>query len=165
MPAAAIACPDPSYVLKVALVFQDEGTRLRARQVCHRLAKVVGERAIQCTEWRINDLQDRRVFCEGVTALAEADAIAIAVRDTERLPGVFYLWVNLWLQRRYGTPGALIALVGPLAKSNPAANELRSYLHAIADQGHLDFLLKECPRPDEPTRGVPEDLLEWAEAA
>jgi hypothetical protein len=101
-----------------------------------------------------------------VAALARADAIVIALHEADRLPGAFYLWVNLWLQERSGLPGALVALVVSPEESNPAAkNETRSYLAAVASQGRLEFFLQECNQPGESIPDVREDVTRWAEAA
>jgi hypothetical protein len=88
------------------------------------------------------------VFSEGARALALADAIVICVEDREPLPDVFYRWVNLWLglreRRGDGLPGALIALIGRCGDSGAGFDEMASYFHAVAQQGELELLLREC---------------------
>jgi hypothetical protein len=134
--------------VNIALVYQDALTRRRAGEVRDRLGEVVGEEAIHCTEWKISDLEEPRVYSEGVRALAGADVIVVSLYEAERLPSVFYLWVNLWLQVRSGFPGALVALVVPGEGSNFGANETRRYLCAVASQGALELL--ESNRPNRP---------------
>jgi hypothetical protein len=162
----AIALMDGGYALNVALVYQDALTRQWAGRVRDRMAEVVGEAAIRCTEWKISDLRERRAFSEGAAVLARADVIVVSLYAAERLPAIFYLWVNLWLQQRSGLPGALVALVLSPEESNPAAtNETRRYLAAVASQDCLEFFLQECNQPGESIPDLREDIMRWAEAA
>lgn len=160
-----IACRDAGYSLKVALVYQDALTRQWAGQVRDRMAEVAGPEALRCTEWQISNLKERDAFSEGATALTQADVIVVSVYETERLPSVFYLWVNLWLQQRSRRPGLLIALVVPSAESKAGAMETRRYLCAVADQGGMEFLMHKCNQPGGPACVLPEDFMAWAKAA
>jgi hypothetical protein len=154
------------YALNVALVHHDAPTRQRAGQVRDLMAAVVGPDAVRCTEWKIGDLIEPRIFWEGVAALARADVIVVSLREAERLPAVFYLWVNLWLQERCGLPGALVALiVSPEEASSLAKNETRKYLSAVASQGRLEFFMQECNQPGESIRDLRENIMHWALAA
>jgi hypothetical protein len=154
------------YTLKVALVYQDALTRQWAGQVRGQMVEVVGRDAIRCTEWKIGDLLQRRVFSKGAAALAQADVIVISLYEAERLPSAFYLWVNVWLQQRSGLPGALVALVvRPQEPSLVAKNETRSYLYAVVSQGHLEFMLQESKQPGNPIEFLGEDIIQWAKAA
>ncbi|MGD0259197.1 MAG: hypothetical protein ABSD29_05155 [Verrucomicrobiota bacterium] len=162
----AIAWMNARYALNVALVYQDALTRQWAGQVRDRMAQVVGQEAIHCTEWKIGDLTKPKVYWEGVAALGQADAIVVSLYEADRLPAAFYLWVNLWLQERSGRPGALVALVVPPEELNSGAkNETRRYLSAVASQGRLEFLIQECNLPSEPIRDLREDIMRWAKAA
>jgi hypothetical protein len=156
---------DFGYSLNVALVFQDDLTQRWAKQTRDLLAKIAGEGAVRSTEWNLGDLRQAEVFRKGTAALAQADAIVIAIHETTRLPAEFYLWVNLWLQQRNGLPGALITLVGTTGDSGVASIETRSYLHAVASQGHLELLFKRYPLSGEPPKDLAEDLTQWAQAA
>jgi hypothetical protein len=159
----AVAGSDEGYAVNVALVYQDALTRHWAGQVRERLGEVVGKEAIQPTEWNINDLKEPRVYSEGARALARADMIVVSLYEAERLPPVFYLWVNLWLQVRSGFPGALVALVVPVEESNFGANETRRYLCAVASQGGLELL--ESNQPGRPIRDLRDDSFQWRRAA
>jgi hypothetical protein len=162
----AIARLNTGYALKVALVYQDALTQQWAGQVRDHMAGVVGQAAIHCTEWKISDLGERRAYLEGAAALAQADVIVVSLHETERLPAIFYLWVNLWLQQRSELPGALVALVVPLEELNPAAkNETRWYWAAVASEGRLEFFMQECKQPGEPIAELREDIMRWAKAA
>jgi hypothetical protein len=122
------------------------------------MARVVGRDAPRCTEWKISDLVEPRVYWEGVAALAHADVIVVSLYAADRLPASFYLWVNLWLQERFMHPGVLVALLIPTEESNSGSIETRRYLSAVAHQGHLEFLIQERNRQGEPTREVEEDI-------
>ena len=162
---AALTSPKAGYTLNVAIVYQDVLTRQWAGQVRDLMAGVVGQDAIRCTEWRISDLVEPRVYWESVVTLAHADVIVVSLHVADRLPAAFYLWVNLWLQERSVRPGVLVALLVAPERSNSEATETRRYLTAVASQGHLEFLIQESNRPGEPTRDFVEDIMQWAEAA
>jgi hypothetical protein len=161
-----IAGLNAGYVLSVALVYPDAPTQQWAGQVRDLMAAVVGPEAFHCTEWKISDLIEPKVFWEGVAALAHADVIVVSLREAERLPAVFYLWANLWLQERCGLPGALVALiVPPEESSSQAKNETRRYLSAVANQGRLEFFMQECNQPGEPIRDLRGNIMHWTLAA
>jgi hypothetical protein len=161
-----LAGMNAGYALNVALVYHDAPARQWAGQARDLMAAVVGPEAVHCTEWKISDLIEPKVYWEGLAALAHADVIVVSVREAERLSAVFYLWVNLWLQERCGLPGALVALIAPPeAARSQASNETRRYLSAVASQGHLEFFMQECNQPAEPIRDLMEDFMHWALAA
>jgi len=162
---ATITSLDAGYGLNVAVVYQDALTRQWAGQVCDRMAEVVGHEAVRCTEWAISDLTAPGAFSEGVAALARADIIVVSLYEADRLPATFYLWVNVWLQKRCGLPGALVALLVPPEESEAASMETRRYLSAVASQGHLEFLVQECNRPGELIRDFGAYVARWAQAA
>ena len=149
--------PTAGYALNVAIVYQEALTWQWAGQVCDPMAGVVGQDAIHCTEWKISDLVEPRVYWEGVVALAHADVIVVSLHPADRLPATFYLWVNLWLQERSMRPGVLVALIVAPEESNAGAVETRRYLSAVASQGHLKFLMREHSQPGETSREVEED--------
>ena len=145
------AWTEAEHNTKVALVFQDAETRCWAEGGRDFIAEQTGSGSVQSTTWQISNLSDPGYFTCGVQALAQADAIVMAVREVDRFPGAFYLWVNLWLQVRAGKPGTLIALVGSSGHANPETLETRRYLHAIASQGGLELVMKEF----DPTSSSP----------
>ena len=154
------------YALNVALVYQGALTRQWAGQARELMAAVAGPDAVRCSEWTINDLIEPKVYWQSVAALAHADVIVVSLHEAERLPAVFYLWVNLWLQERCRLPGALVALVVPPEEPKSQANhETRRYLSAVASQGRLEFFVQDCTQPGEPMRDLKADLTHWALAA
>lgn len=161
-----IATKDSGYALNVALVHHDAPTRQWAGRVRDLMAAAIGPDAVRCTEWEISNLIEPKVYWEGVAALAHADVIVVSLHEAERLPAVFYLWVNLWLQERGGLPGALVALVVPAEESNSRAkHETRSYVSALASQGRFEFFMQECTQPGEPIHDLKADIMHWALAA
>jgi hypothetical protein len=152
----SVVGPNLDRAVNVALVFQDGWTRQRAGQARDQLTEILGVDGIHCTEWKISDLRQPGTFSEGAAALARADVIVVSVQEAERLPSVFYVWVNLWLQERSGLHGTLVGLVLPSAGSNSRVGEMRRYLCAVASQAGLELL--ESNDPDEPIRALREDL-------
>jgi hypothetical protein len=159
------AWPPTGYSLNVALLYQDALTRDWAEQVREFMAYMLGEEALHCTEWNINELRRPATFWDGVQALTKADIIVVAIQEAERLPAQFYLWVNLWLQQRSRRSGALVGLVGTSGESTAASHETRRYLHALASQGHLDLILKQCDPSSGPVSVPGEELRHWAKSA
>jgi len=154
---------DEDYTLNVAIVYQDLPTQQWAGRVREQMAELVGEEAIHCTEWKIDNLNEPHAYSKGVAALARADVIVVSLYEAKRLPSAFYLWVNLWLQVRSGFPGALVSLVVPAEGLDGGAKETRRYLCAVASQGRLELL--ESDQPSEPIHGLREDVFQWAKAA
>jgi hypothetical protein len=154
---AAISSPKAGYALNVAVVYQDLFTRQWVGQVRDLMAGIVGQEAIRCTEWKISNLVQPSAYWEGVAALAHADVIVVSLNAADRLPGTFYLWVNMWLQERSGRPGVLVTLLAEAEDANSGAIETRRYLAAVAHQGQLQFLINERSRQGETTREVEED--------
>jgi hypothetical protein len=150
--------------LNLALAYEDLITREWAQPVLDLVIEVAGEDAVRCTDWKIGDLREPRVYTGGAAAVARADVIVIAVHEAERFPAEFYVWTNLWLLMRSHAPGALVALVGGSGEAGPAHYETRSYFHALATQGGLDLFFKQC----DPTCGKPgaswEKLTQWADS-
>lgn len=148
--------------LNLALAYEDLTTREWARPVRDLVIEAAGEDAVRCTDWKVGDLREPRVYTDGAAAMARADVIVVAVHEAERFPAEFYVWTNLWLLMRSHVPGALVALVGGSGEASPAHYETRSYFHALASQGQLDLFLKQC----DPTCGKPgapwEKLRQWA---
>jgi hypothetical protein len=153
------------YHLNVALVYQDSTTRHCAVEVRDLIAERSGQGVVRSTEWLISNLVQPSVFTLGIQALAKADAIVIAVRETDRFPGAFYMWVNLWLQVRSGKVGALVALVETSTEESAEFMETRRYLHAVASQGGLELILKECEPTELPWNLEPHDLKLLARTA
>jgi hypothetical protein len=156
--------PHPGYTLNLALVYQDALTRRWARDVQALIGKRIGNDSVRCTEWDISRLKQGQAFTEGVVTLTQADVIVIANHGENRLPGEFYLWVNLWLQQRSRLTGALVALVAGSEESKVSSGEVQEYLKAVAAQGRLEFFLKECELKGEPPIRR-DDVIEFAEAA
>ena len=154
-----------SYSLKVALVYQDGLTRTWAKQVRELVAKVIGDAALSCTEWRIDLLKEPAIYTAGAIVLAQADVMVFAVDEASPFPPEFYLWVNLWLQMRSMTSGALAALLGTSGQASRAHNEVRSYLHALAGQARLELFFKECEPAAEVSSNLGQEFIEWAHAA
>jgi len=157
--------PAEDYSLDVAVVYQDSSTRAWADEVVGLMAKQAGEGAVQSTEWLINNLTEPASFTQGIQALANADAIVIALRDMDQLPREFYLWVNLWLQVRSGKPGALVALVDGSSADGSESTEASRYLHAVASQGGLEIFVKQCSATGSSLGFEPDDLRPLARAA
>ena len=110
-----------------------------------------------CREsWKVSDLARAFTFADAVQAAAEADVLVISIRDAGELPLLLHVWVDAWMPRRAGRPGALVALIGVPAKPDALSGRAHEYLDSIARQAGLDFLPRERRLPEESTVAVPE---------
>ena len=161
---ATVALPRAHYVLNVALVYQDSVTQRRAQQVRELLAQTVDEDALSCTEWRIDRLKEPKTYTAGAVALAQADVMVFAVDEDKPFPPEFYLWVNLWLEMRSVSSGALVALLGTSGQWSRTHNEVKSYLYAVASQARLSLFFKEGDADAEVTNSLGAEFIQWANA-
>lgn len=151
--------PEAEYLLKVAVVYQDNSTRRWARQVCDRVRDLVGEDAARCRTWSLDELLTPERLAQAAAEAAQADVIVVALHAEEDLPPALHSWVEAWLPHRLQVAGALVALLGPSEAAGAEQDHVRQYLHAIACQGGLDFLVEERPRPAGLPAAVQGELL------
>jgi hypothetical protein len=147
LPEAVFGASGDEFRLSLTVVYEDLPTRLWARSFCGRVAELVGQDAVRCTWWKIGELSEPAVLAGAVSTAMRADVLVIAIRAAEGLPLPFYVWVDGWLSNRPQGGAALIALIA--MPDNPGArlDRARDYLHAVARQGRLDFVVEERKLP------------------
>jgi len=139
---------EPEAALNVAVAYEDPLTRHWVDELWGRVGQLIGGGSIQRKTWKIADLVHQRVFGDATRAAAKADVLVIAVRDTREVPLILYVWIDAWLPRRAGLPGALVALIGVPAQPSAQAGCTHRLLEMVARRAGLDFLPRECKLPD-----------------
>ena len=113
----------------------------------------------------MNDLLHGKVYADSVAALTRADVIVVCLYEAERMPSIFYLWVNVWLQERSRFPGVVVATVVASEEMGPFTNETWRFVHAIASQGRLNLSIQDYNQPLQPVLGPKDGPARLAEAA
>jgi hypothetical protein len=129
--------------LNIVLVYEDERTHRWSREVLARVREIAGDRSVRSTCWNIADFKESGVLAGAVSMAMKADIIVAAICDTKKMRLPFYMWVESWLPNRVQRLGALVALVGECEENAGETGTVGSYLHAVARQGHLDFLIEK----------------------
>ena len=134
----------PCQTWRVAIAHQDAASLAWAKQVTDLLAQHVPAQDIHIATWNIDLLSAPAVYSQSIPCMAKADLIVVALHDTDRVPSELYPWTNLWLDVRSRRSGALVALLDASQGHTPGFLETRTYLYAVAGQGGLDIIVKEC---------------------
>ncbi len=134
--------PARARALNVTFVYEDEQTRDWLREVCPILP-VRTRTSLNCTWWRLKELDHAGVLAGAVSQALRADVVAVAVRGSEGLPLPFYVWVNNWLPHRVRGSGVLLAMLEGPSRRNAHSRRLRGYLRTVANQGGMNFILEE----------------------
>ncbi|SPE59092.1 hypothetical protein SBV1_30027 [Verrucomicrobia bacterium] len=145
-----LAAPDVDSPLNLTVVYQDQDTKVWAREVSDAVVRSAGEHKVCATWWKLEHLAQPGVLAGAVSTALKAQIIVVAVTAAEGLPYPFYVWVESWLQHRRPRSGALIALLSLPRRSEARAHQARQYLRDLAQQGGLEFLLEERPLVTEP---------------
>jgi hypothetical protein len=144
----AVAASRSESGLAVTVIYQDEVTRQWAKEVCERVAGVVGATALTLRWWKLEDLNQPTVLTGAVSTALQADVLMVAIRAAEGFPLPFHVWVNSWLPHSAAGKAALVALISLPQFPSLALDRGREYLRAVARQGRLDFVLEERRLPE-----------------
>ena len=139
---------EPEAALNVAVVHEDPLTRYWVDELWGRVGRLIGGGDIHRKTWRISDLVQQGAFADATRAAAKADVLVIAVRDTDELPMILYVWIDAWLPRRAGLSGALVALIGVSAQPATQTGRTHRLLEMVARKAGLDFLPREYKLPE-----------------
>ncbi len=150
LPGKLAGNPEGSLGLNISIVYEDAGSREWAGVICGRVGGFVSHEIIRPTWWRLADLAEPAVLAGAVSTAMRADVIVVALRAAEGLPLPFYVWVDCWLPHHAREGAALVALITMPDNPSPRLDRARNFLRAVAEQGHLDFLIQERKQPLEP---------------
>jgi hypothetical protein len=140
---------ETAQALSVVVVYQDPLTHYWATDLWDRVGLLIDSGGICRKTWKLGDLTRAFAFADAVEAAAGADVLVISVRDAGELPLLLHVWVDAWMPRRAGRPGALVALIGVPSKPDALSGRAHQYLEATARQAGLDFLPRERRLPEE----------------
>jgi hypothetical protein len=141
---------ESAAALNVTVLYEDPLTRHWVDELWGRVGRLIGGGQIRRKAWRIADLMQQGVLGDATRAAAKADVLVIAVRDTKEVPLILYVWIEAWLPRRAGLPGALVALIGVPAQPDAQVGCTHRLLEMVAGKAGLDYLPRECKLPDPP---------------
>ncbi len=141
---------DEEAALHLTVVYEDAVTRHWAWELWGRVGQLAGQGGIYRESWRFAELAEPEIFADAVKAAAKADVLVIALRETELVPPILRMWVDGWLRRRAGRPGALVALIGVPAQPGAETGGVHRLLEIAARQAELDYLPRERKLPEEP---------------
>ena len=147
---AASASEGTKQALNVVMVYQDSLTRQWVTDLWDRVGEVIDSGGIQGRGWRVSELTEPAAFEKAVRAAAEADVLVISIREGGELPQSLCGWIDAWLPKRAGRPGALAALIGVPPQPDAQIGHAHAYLAGVARRGGLDFLPRENRLPAGP---------------
>lgn len=132
----------------VLFAYEDSPTRQWARQIYEQVNPLV-RASVRPTWWRMAEFREAGVLAGAVSTAIRADVVVVAARGAESLPLPFYFWVESWLPHRHAASGLLIGLLGAPQPPIPPAGRVRTYLRALAEEGHMAFALEERELVDD----------------
>jgi len=138
---------EAEYVLNVTMVYQDAVTRRWASEMEGRVTRLVGHENIRADSWRIGDLARPAILEEAVRSAVNADVLVVVASAAADLPLDLYVWCDVWLPRRGGRAGALVALIGMPDTANHHVFQAGEYFQAVARKGGLDYFPQKRPLP------------------
>ena len=136
--------------MRMVVAYQDE--------FCHTLGVLLSDTVVKpnATDlemehswYEFGSLDNASTYQEALGAAVRADLIVLAIRADLDWPPVLGFWIEAWLAKRHGAPGALIALIAKSerhAQSAPLACrlwEVTDYFQEIAERGSLDYFQQE----------------------
>ncbi len=137
----AAAKYDPA--LSLAVIYQDSTTHAWATQVWEQSCRLVGAEFLRCTWWDLSRLGEQEVLVDAALSAAQADIIVVSIYEGTELPARLEAWCDVWLTHRFGSTGALIALLGVSDTTGYRSTRVRERLAELARLGQLDFLPRE----------------------
>jgi hypothetical protein len=155
---------EPSYALKVTVIYQDPAGHNWAREICSRVQLAIGEDALRIMAWSMDELNCLEPWCQAVEAASNADIIVVAVRAEGQLPLDVGIWLDTWLPQRHARPGALIALLSVPDQPGLRPFQIQESLHEVAQKSHLDFFLQErlaAVKPASAREQLSVDATRW----
>ncbi|HTA29665.1 MAG TPA: hypothetical protein VK731_04240 [Candidatus Cybelea sp.] len=138
---------EADYALNIAGVYQDSVTREWGLQNCRRATQLAGEERVQNTWYDVHSLSDPGILLKAVRAALEADVIVVSLYAADELPLDLYVWVQVWLPRRFWRAGILTALIGVAESPDAQSDRTLQYLQAVASKAQLDFVTEKRKRP------------------
>jgi hypothetical protein len=127
------AAKELKHAVQVAMVYDDATGQLRACRLCEQARDWLGGECLNFASWKIREMDRIEVLPQAVQAATEADVILVSLAGERGLPIALCVWIDIWLPRRGGKPGALVAIFDNLSPLS------RAYLEAVARRAGLDF--------------------------
>ena len=131
--------------LRGVVVYEDPATHVRARQTYDYLVAHTGnELGFQFSWWSFDLLQEGGWAEAAAGIAAAADLVIFSTRLGRELPPGVKTWIESWIARRAGRPGAIAAVFSPPRAETAGTSGRRAYLANMAKIAGMDFLAHEA---------------------
>jgi hypothetical protein len=123
----------------VTVVYEDEGRRQEAMQLCDRLVERFWAGGALEVNWcSFEELGAPDSAEEALRKASQADVVVFAACSQNGLPLEVSHWIERWLAQRGSREGILVGLLAPGASGEVAERHL--HLRKIAHRGGMDYL-------------------------
>jgi hypothetical protein len=135
--------PDAQHPMTVTIVYEDQLCRDHAIDTCDRvLSQHWQEFDVECNWWRFMYLWHPQICQDAASIASQSDLVLFSVHANTEPCEVVKRWVDLWIAKRGGRPGALIALIGLSPGPREGRSPMESYLGAVAARAGMDFFMQ-----------------------
>jgi hypothetical protein len=125
-------------VLKVALIYQNFTTGVRARFFFEKLASAL-DRMVEEEMWSFDALAMGEMRNAASSAARQADVVAVSVSAQPELPGTVRAWFDMWLWLLEEEKPALVALFD--SSRGPNIVPIHDYLNCVARRAGIEFFV------------------------
>lgn len=133
-------------ILNAAIIYEDLEMGELANRMCHSMACEFGvQRELNQEMWNFQLLDVAEFQAQATRAAACADLIVVATHGYEELPLEILAWIEYWVDKRQGHPGALVALFDEIHPHGGSRAVVQSYLEYVARRCGLDFVSPSSP--------------------
>jgi hypothetical protein len=138
-------------MMEVAILYEDWGTGLRAKQACDHLAQRVPAEVGFCLDlWRFDLLEEEAWRTQALSAAVDSDLLIVSAHGHRALPSALESWLQDWLVRRPNEPTGLVLSLDLGAKGSAAAQQLLAEWASLAQSAQVDLFLHFGDAPQRP---------------
>jgi len=150
--------------MTVSVVYEDQVCRDNAIEMCDRVLSHHWEDIdVECNWWKFMYLWHPHICQEAADFTARADLVIFSVHGETELSLVVRKWIQSWVSKRTGRPGALISLVGVNPERRHGVSPVGNQLRELATQAGMDFFLHEFDTGKDSPAFYGQDMASRAE--
>lgn len=134
--------PSKARRFEVVVAYEDFATGIRAKKAFDGigvLRELGTDSNFNCKLWKFDILRIPRLKEMAADDAAEADIVLIAAHSGSELPAGVKHWIDMWATRERPGRRALVSLLDPQEAPSSERNQVCTYLHQVAQKGHMDF--------------------------
>jgi hypothetical protein len=146
--------PTAKPVMDVAILYEDWGTGLRAKQTCEQVATTVPpEVNLSIDLWRFDLLEEETLRTQALNAALDSDLLFVSAHGHRALPTALSSWLRQWLVQKPNEPTGLVISLDATAKGSPTANQILADWAQLAQAAQVDVFLHfgHAPRRERPS--------------